>query len=59
VSGVQVEGTRDFGGPWLALKLISELRIAEHLYDRSALCDLLGVAVGRDTRETLGEYTRG
>ena len=80
VSGVRVEGTRHFGGPWLALQLIgrlglkalldnlmpigredvpwsiaslvlvicrlcdpsSELRIAEHLYERSALPDLLG-----------------
>ena len=81
VSSVRVDGTRDFGGPWLALQLIkklgfkilldglipagredvpwslmslvlvicrlcepsSELRIAEHLYERSALSDLLGV----------------
>ena len=81
VSGVRVEGTRNFGGPWLAMQLIgrlgfktlldklmpagreevpwsiaslvlvicrlcdpsSELRIAEHLYERSALPDLLGV----------------
>ncbi len=81
LSGVVVEGMRQFGGPWLALQLIgrlglkseldrlmpsgreevpwsimslvlvicrlcdpsSELRIAEHLYERSALPDLLGV----------------
>jgi hypothetical protein len=81
LSGVVVDGTRKFGGPWLALQLInklglkgeldrllpagreevpwslmslvlvicrlcdpsSELRIAEHLYERSALPDLLGV----------------
>ena len=81
LSGVVVEGTRKFGGPWLALQLInklglrdeldrlmpvgredvpwpvmslvlvicrlcdpsSELRIAEHLYERSSLADLLGV----------------
>jgi len=81
VSAVRVEGTRDFGGPWLALRIIdklglkallerlmpagreqvpwsimslvlvvcrlcdpgSELRIAEHLIERSALTDLLGV----------------
>jgi transposase len=80
-TGVRVDGTRNFGGPWLALQLIqklglktlldrlmpagredvpwsimslvlvicrlcepsSELRIAEHLYERSALSDLLGV----------------
>jgi len=83
LSGVTVEATRRFGGPWLALQLIgklglqealdrlmpagreevpwsimslvlvicrlcdpsSELRIAEHLYERSALPDLLGVSV--------------
>lgn len=82
---VRVEGTRDFGGPWLALQLISklglkavfdqlmpagreevpwsimslvlvicrlcepssELRIAEHLFEKSALADLLGVGVGK------------
>ncbi len=81
LSAVRVEGSRDFGGPWLALQLIqklglkalldrlmpagredvpwsimslvlvicrlcdpsSELRIAEHLYEQSALADLLGV----------------
>ena len=81
LTGVAVEGTRQFGGPWLALQLInklglkseldrlmpagredvpwsimslvlvicrlcdpsSELRIAEHLYERSSLPDLLGV----------------
>jgi len=81
VSGVIVEGMWRFGGPWLALQLISrlglkaeldrlmpvgredvpwsvmalvlvicrlcdpssELRIAEHLYERSAMVDLLGV----------------
>ena len=80
-SAVVVEGVRRFGGPWLALQLIStlglkaeldrlmpigredvpwsimslvlvicrlcdpssELRIAEHLYERSAMPDLLGV----------------
>jgi Transposase DDE domain len=85
LSGVVVEGTRKFGGPWLALQLIgklglkseldhlmpigreevpwsimslvlvicrlcdpsSELRIAEHLYERSALPDLLGVDAGK------------
>jgi transposase len=85
VSAVRVEGTRDFGGPWLALQLISklglkavldrlmpagreqvpwsimslvlvicrlcepssELRIAEHLFERSALADLLGVGAGK------------
>jgi len=84
-SAVRVEGTRDFGGPWLALQLIgklglkaaldrlmpagreevpwsimslvlvicrlcepsSELRIAEHLFERSALADLLGVRAGK------------
>jgi transposase len=82
LSAVRVEGTRRFGGAWLALQLIgrlglkselnrlmppgredvpwsimslilvicrlcdpsSELRIAEHLYPRCALPDLLGVA---------------
>jgi transposase len=82
LSAVRVEGTRSFGGAWLALQLIgglglkseldrlmpggredvpwsimslilvicrlcdpsSELRIAEHLYERSALPDLLGVS---------------
>jgi len=81
-SAVRVEGTRSFGGAWLALQIInrlglkseldrlmppgredvpwsvmslilvicrlcdpsSELRIAEHLYQRSAMPDLLGVA---------------
>ena len=81
VSRIQVEHPRDFGGPWLGLQLIkelkldaflervmppgreqigwpmmslvlvlsrlcdpsSELRIAEHLYERSVLADLLGV----------------
>jgi len=85
LSGVVVEGTRAFGGSWLALHLISklglkneldrlmpagredvpwslmalvlvicrlcdpssELRIAEHLYERSALPDLLGVAADK------------
>jgi transposase len=85
LSGVVVEGTRKFGGPWLALQLIgklgikdeldrlmppgredvpwsimslvlvicrlcdpsSELRIAEHLYERSALPDLLGVSAAK------------
>ncbi len=85
LSGVVVEGTRQFGGPWLALQLIarlglrnaldrlmpvgredvpwpvmslvlvicrlcdpsSELRIAEHLYERSAMADLLGVGAGK------------
>jgi transposase len=85
IAGVRVEGTRDFGGPWLALQLIgklglkglldrlmpagredvpwsimslvlvicrlcdpsSELRIAEHLYERSALSDLLGVGADK------------
>jgi transposase len=80
-SAVRVEGTREFGGAWLALQLIrklglsalltelmpagreevpwsimslvlvicrlcdpsSELRIAEHLFERTALADLLGV----------------
>ena len=84
-AGVRVEGTRDFGGPWLALQLIgklgvkalldrlmpagredvpwsiislvlvicrlcdpsSELRIAEHLYERSGLSDLLGVGADK------------
>jgi transposase len=84
-SGVTVEGMRRFGGPWLALQLISklglkaeldrlmpvgredvpwsvmslvlvicrlcdpssELRIAEHLYERSAMPDLLGVAAAK------------
>ncbi len=84
-TGVRVEGTRDFGGPWLALQIIqklglktlldhlmpagredvpwsimslvlvicrlcdpgSELRIAEHLYERSALSDLLGVGADK------------
>ena len=82
LSGIVVEGMRRFGGPWLALQLISklglkreldrlmpagredvpwsimalvlvicrlcdpssELRIAEHVYERSALPDLLGVS---------------
>jgi transposase len=81
IASVRVEGTRDFGGPWLALQIIqklglkalldrlmpagredvpwsimslvlvicrlcdpsSELRIAEHLFERSALSELLGV----------------
>ena len=85
VSAVRIEGTRNFGGPWLAMQLIgrlglktlldklmpigredvpwsiaslvlvicrlcdpsSELRIAEHLYERSALPDLLGVCAGK------------
>lgn len=85
LAGVVVEGTRAFGGPWLALQLISqlglkseldrlmpggreevpwsimslvlvicrlcdpssELRIAEHLYERCALPDLLGVAADK------------
>jgi len=85
IAGVRVDGTRDFGGPWLALQLIgklelktlldrlmpagredvpwsimslvlvicrlcdpsSELRIAEHLYERSALSDLLGVGADK------------
>ena len=84
-SAVRVEGTRSFGGAWLALQLInklglkslldrlmpmgredvpwsimslvlvicrlsdasSELRIAEHLYERSALADLLGVGAAK------------
>ena len=84
-AGVRVDGTRAFGGPWLALQLIgklglkglldrlmpagredvpwsimslvlvicrlcdpsSELRIAEHLYERSALPDLLGVGADK------------
>ena len=43
--------------PWPVMSLIlvilrlcepsSELRIAEHLYERSALCDLLGVSAGK------------
>jgi transposase len=82
-AGVTVEGLRKFGGPWLALQIISklglgaeldrlmpagredvpwsvmalvlvicrlcdpssELRIAEHLFERSAMPDLLGVSV--------------
>ena len=85
VSGVTVEGTRKFGGPWLALSLIgklglrseldrlmpagreevswsimalvlvicrlcdpsSELRIAEHVYERTAMPELLGVGGGK------------
>jgi len=85
LSGVRVEHTRLFGGPWLALQLIdqlglrdllgelrpagredvpwalmslvlvicrlcdpsSELRIAEHLYERMALGDLLGIGAGK------------
>ena len=81
VSGIVVEGMQKFGGPWLALQLItklglktaldrlmpggreevpwsvmalilvicrlcdpsSELRIAEHLFERSSMPDLLGV----------------
>jgi transposase len=84
-SAVRVEGTRAFGGAWLALQLInklglkaaldglmpvgreevpwpvmvlvlvicrlcdpsSELRIAEHLFERSSLPDLLGVAAAQ------------
>ena len=84
-SGVKVERTRFFGGPWLGLEVLdklelveflesvmprgreeiawsmmslvlvlsrlcdasSELYIAEHLYERSALGDLLGVPVGK------------
>jgi transposase len=80
-AAVRVDGTREFGGGWLALQLIrklglgtllaelmpagredvpwslmslvlvicrlcdpsSELRIAEHLFERTALADLLGV----------------
>jgi len=80
-SAVRVDGTRGFGGPWLALQIInklglkgmldrlmppgredvpwsimslvlvicrlcdpsSELRLAEHLFERTALADLLGV----------------
>jgi transposase len=82
---VGVEGTRNFGGPWLGLQLISklglkavldelmpagreevpwsimslllvicrlcqpssELRIAEHWFEKSALADLLGVGAGK------------
>jgi transposase len=85
VAGVRVEGTREFGGGWLALSLIgklglrgeldrllpagreevpwsvmalvlvicrlcdpsSELRIAEHLFERTALAELLGVGAGK------------
>jgi transposase len=85
LSAVRVEGTRRFGGAWLALQLIgrlglkseldrlmppgredvpwsimslilvicrlcdpsSELRIAEHLYPRTALPDLLGVSADK------------
>jgi transposase len=85
VTGVTVEGTREFGGPWLALQLIgklglrseldrllpagreevpwsimalvlvicrlcdpsSELRIAEHGYERTALSALLGVGADK------------
>ena len=85
VAGVTVEGTRQFGGPWLAMQLIgklglrreldrllpagreevpwsimalvlvicrlcdpsSELRIAEHGYERSALPALLGVGADK------------
>jgi transposase len=81
LAGVRVEGTREFGGAWLALSLMgklglrseldrlmpagreevpwsimalvlvicrlcdpsSELRIAEHLFERTALAELLGV----------------
>lgn len=82
LSGVRVQNTRFFGGPWLAIQIIkklglgdlleellpagreqvpwalmslvlvicrlcdptSELRIAEHLYPRTALSDLLGIS---------------
>ena len=85
VSRVTVEGTRRFGGPWIAMQLISklglraelerlmpagredvpwplmslvlvicrlcdpssELRIAEHLYEQSAMADLLGVGADK------------
>src|SRR5665213_2241393 len=85
VAGVRVEGTREFGGAWLALSLInklglrseldrlmpagreevpwsimalvlvicrlcdpsSELRIAEHVYEESAMAELLGVSSQR------------
>src|SRR3989304_4687033 len=44
---VRVEGGRDFGGSWLGLMRLcepsSELRIAEHLYERSVLTGLLGI----------------
>src|SRR5882724_9688223 len=30
-SGVRVENTRQFGGPWLALKLIQQLQLEEFL----------------------------
>jgi transposase len=85
LSAVRVEGTRRFGGPWLALQIIgklglgqllerlmpagreevpwsimslvlvicrlcdpsSELRIAEHLFEGSALGELLGVSADK------------
>lgn len=85
VKGVRVENIRDFGGPWLCLELIrqlrldqffsehlpngrekipwatmalvlvicrlcypsSELHIAEHLFEQTALADLLGIPPNR------------
>lgn len=82
---IRVEGTREFGGSWLALQLVgklglggllaelmpagreevpwplmalvlvicrlcdpsSELRIAEHLFERTALADLLGISADK------------
>ncbi len=85
VNGIHVERVRDFGGPWLGLQLVkqlkldtfvqqamppgreqigwpmmslvlvlsrlchpsSELHIAEHFYEQSAMADLLGVPAGK------------
>ena len=90
-SRVRVERCRDFGGPWLALRLArelglneflqqsiargreqiawsvmaqvlvvarlcnpsSELHIAEHFYEHSGLCDLLGVSADKVNEDRL------
>jgi len=91
LTGVRVEGTRDFGGPWLGYTLLqrldlprflaatlrkdganipwpamalvlvlgrlcapsSELHLAEHVYDGSALPDLLGVPAAKVNEDRL------
>ena len=91
VKGVRVENTREFGGPWLGLELISklcldrffsehiakgrervpwasmalvlvicrlcrpssELHIAEHFFEQTALADLLGISSKRINEKRL------
>ena len=55
LAGLMTPGREDVPWPVMSLVLVilrliepsSELRIAEHLYERSALCDLLGVGAGK------------